>query len=142
MFDAGDDGLRGGARIEKASGHRAHSGHLPDRQGRNRRHVAGFEYGASDYVVKPFNPAELIARVKTHLKIKESTDLIDRQNQELRQWIHFLCHDLANPILGIQYLVEMATDPARFPEMTRHIREGAQSAMNNIYLGPPTARPG
>jgi len=30
---------------------------------------AGFEVGAVDYIVKPFHPEELIARVKTHLEL-------------------------------------------------------------------------
>jgi len=32
--------------------------------------VAGFELGAADYVTKPFNSTELLARVRTHLKIR------------------------------------------------------------------------
>lgn len=40
--------------------------------------LKGFEIGASDYVTKPFNESELLARVKTHLKLKKSRDI---QNQ-------------------------------------------------------------
>ncbi len=36
--------------------------------------VKGFELGAVDYVTKPFNSVELIARVKTHLKLKYSVE--------------------------------------------------------------------
>jgi len=32
--------------------------------------VYGFEIGANDYVTKPFQPAELLARVRTHLLIR------------------------------------------------------------------------
>ncbi|MBU2511185.1 bacteriohemerythrin [bacterium] len=32
--------------------------------------VKGFELGAVDYVIKPFNPVELLARVNTHLTIQ------------------------------------------------------------------------
>ena len=41
--------------------------------------VRGFELGAVDYVAKPFNPAELLARVGTHLSI----DRLCRENQQL-----------------------------------------------------------
>jgi len=40
--------------------------------------LKGFEIGASDYVTKPFNESELLARVKTHLKLKKARDI---QNQ-------------------------------------------------------------
>lgn len=33
--------------------------------------VAGLDAGADDYLPKPFNPEELLARVRTHLRIKE-----------------------------------------------------------------------
>lgn len=45
--------------------------------------IKGFEAGAADYVVKPFNSAELLARVKTHLELKRSKDIIEKKNKEL-----------------------------------------------------------
>jgi serine phosphatase RsbU (regulator of sigma subunit) len=36
--------------------------------------VAGFEAGASDYVTKPFRAAELLARVRTHIRLKQLQD--------------------------------------------------------------------
>jgi class 3 adenylate cyclase len=41
--------------------------------------VQGFELGAVDYVSKPFNPPELLARVNTHLTI----DRLHRENERL-----------------------------------------------------------
>src|SRR6478735_12641317 len=46
--------------------------------------VKGFEVGAVDYVTKPFNPPELLARVRTHLELKHARDTIVRYGQELR----------------------------------------------------------
>lgn len=34
--------------------------------------VRGFECGAVDYILKPFNSAELTVRIKTHLELKEA----------------------------------------------------------------------
>ena len=39
--------------------------------------VRGLEAGAVDYITKPFNPAVLRARVKTHLKLREKTLLLE-----------------------------------------------------------------
>ena len=41
--------------------------------------VRGFELGAVDYVAKPFNAHELLARVRTHLAL----DRLNRENQRL-----------------------------------------------------------
>lgn len=38
--------------------------------------VKGFSVGAVDYVTKPFNSAELLARVRTHLKLKRLSGLL------------------------------------------------------------------
>jgi phosphoserine phosphatase RsbU/P len=47
--------------------------------------VKGFEVGAVDYVTKPFNPAELLARVRTHLELKRARDHIQQSYQELAE---------------------------------------------------------
>jgi DNA-binding response OmpR family regulator len=36
--------------------------------------VKGFEAGAVDYLIKPFYPAELLARVRTHVELKKKID--------------------------------------------------------------------
>jgi PAS domain S-box-containing protein len=43
----------------------------------------GFECGAIDYVKKPFNHAELNARVQTHLELKKTKDIIAEKNKQL-----------------------------------------------------------
>lgn len=47
--------------------------------------VKGFELGAVDYITKPFNSAELLKRISTHLKLKHSQDTIKEQYKELKQ---------------------------------------------------------
>ena len=56
--------------------------------------VKGLESGADDYVVKPFNPKELVARIRTRLRpvLPETTDtvaigdlVIDVQGHEVRR---------------------------------------------------------
>ncbi|MFH2060839.1 MAG: response regulator [Pseudomonadota bacterium] len=40
--------------------------------------VKGFQIGVVDYVTKPFNPIELMARVETHLELKSSRDMLKK----------------------------------------------------------------
>ncbi|MBD2353776.1 response regulator [Tolypothrix sp. FACHB-123] len=46
--------------------------------------IQGFSLGAVDYITKPFEQEEVIARVKTHLKIRNLTKQQQIQNQQLR----------------------------------------------------------
>jgi two-component system cell cycle response regulator len=47
--------------------------------------IKGLELGANDYVTKPFNPGELVARVNVQLQIKSLQDQLKRSNELLRE---------------------------------------------------------
>jgi diguanylate cyclase (GGDEF)-like protein len=47
--------------------------------------VSGFKAGAVDYITKPFNIYELKARVKTHIELKISKDLLEESNMKLEK---------------------------------------------------------
>ncbi|NOZ45849.1 MAG: hybrid sensor histidine kinase/response regulator, partial [Chlorobi bacterium] len=45
--------------------------------------VKGFELGAQDYITKPFNDSELLARVKTQIELKTSREKLKQVNKWL-----------------------------------------------------------
>lgn len=45
--------------------------------------VKGFDAGAVDYVTKPIQPAEVLARIKLHLQLRFMTQTLSRQNEVL-----------------------------------------------------------
>ncbi len=48
--------------------------------------LTGFELGAVDYIIKPFHPLEVVARVRLHLKLSIATNsLITSQAEKLKQ---------------------------------------------------------
>lgn len=47
--------------------------------------VKGFNLGAVDYITKPFQYEEVLARVKTHLMLRRQQQQIEQQNAELRE---------------------------------------------------------
>ncbi|MBN2282185.1 MAG: response regulator [Candidatus Marinimicrobia bacterium] len=47
--------------------------------------IQGIELGAVDYVTKPFNSIELLARVRNHLELKLSKDRLKKMNAELQK---------------------------------------------------------
>jgi signal transduction histidine kinase len=82
--------------------------------------VKGFEVGAVDYVTKPFNPPELLARVRTHLELKHARDTILRYGEELRrlneekdEFMGIAAHDLRNPLSAIKGYSEMMIEDAQ-----------------------------
>ncbi|MEQ8155018.1 MAG: response regulator [Clostridiaceae bacterium] len=71
----------------------------------------GFEVGAQDYVVKPFNIPELLARVNTHIKLKQQSDSLKEAYSELDSFCYSVSHDLKAPLFSIKKLTEyLASD--------------------------------
>lgn len=82
--------------------------------------VDGFKTGAVDYITKPFNTMELLARVQTHLELKKSRDLLaeknrylevmstglSRLNHEKNDFMDIAAHDLKNPLTTIKGLAD------------------------------------
>lgn len=58
--------------------------------------VRALECGGVDYVTKPFNKAELLARVRSHLELKKTRDRLVELNNSREQFIEVMAHDLKN----------------------------------------------
>ncbi len=97
--------------------------------------VKGFDAGAKDYVTKPFNSSELLARVRTHLELKRSREKLEILNKDLEQkvaertmqlksaneklmrldsakssFLGIISHEIRTPLNGIFGSVEMLND--------------------------------
>lgn len=49
--------------------------------------IGGLDAGADDYIPKPFNPLELLARVRTQLRIKDLNDQLRKANERLQELV-------------------------------------------------------
>ncbi len=96
--------------------------------------VRGFEAGAADYIAKPFNGPELLARVKTHLKIRESAALIEQKNEDVGQLVRILCHDLTNPVGNLKNLLFLSRTEADFRRLKKHMDDMADTALALIDI--------
>lgn len=62
----------------------------------------GLELGAVDYVSKPVAPPILLARVQTHLRLREARDLLRDQNEHLEQLVGVRTRDLQARTVELQ----------------------------------------
>jgi len=83
--------------------------------------VSAFSAGGVDYVTKPFQVEEVLARVETHLSIEDMRKRLEAQNRQLQEqnseleaFAHTVAHDLKNPlsiVLGALELIHTAGEP-------------------------------
>jgi signal transduction histidine kinase len=69
--------------------------------------VKGLSVGAVDYVTKPFNAPELLARVRTHLELQHARARLREMNDEKNEFMGIVAHDLRNPLGAIQGFAEI-----------------------------------
>ncbi len=106
--------------------------------------VKGFDYGAVDYIIKPFKKNELVSRVKNHLKlvkqnrtIKCQNEILLKLNEEKNGIIELTAHDLKNPlqaILGFSDIL-LSKIPEQHQDLASYastIKSSAQKAVNII----------
>ena len=114
--------------------------------------VGGFNVGGIDYVTKPFNSTELLARVHTHLELKNARDALLKYNQELNRQgnelrrldeeknrlLSIVSHDMRGSFANVINVCEGLLDPedATPREDTEEtLRLVAQEAGHMILLG-------
>jgi two-component system sensor histidine kinase/response regulator len=76
--------------------------------------VRAFHAGGVDYVTKPFQFEEVVARVRTHLELRRQKVEIRRSLDQLRELerlrddlTQMIVHDMRSPLLGLQLTIDL-----------------------------------
>ncbi len=73
--------------------------------------IEGLDAGSDDYLTKPFTAAELLARVRAHLKLAQArrkwTAELELANRELDAFSYSVAHDLRGPLRCIDGFSQM-----------------------------------
>jgi len=93
----------------------------------------GFQVGGVDYISKPFNKNELLARVKTHLELQQQKRTLKELNATKDKFFSIIAHDLKGPLnqlLGLSEILQLELKEDNVEEvskLTKLIYESAKS---------------
>jgi DNA-binding response OmpR family regulator len=95
--------------------------------------VEGLEAGADEYLVKPFSPRELLARVRSSLELARMREEVERatgREEALREanrrkddFLSMLAHELRNPLAPLSYGVHLLGLPVVSSEQLTRTRD-------------------
>ncbi|MCA9973231.1 MAG: hybrid sensor histidine kinase/response regulator [Anaerolineales bacterium] len=104
--------------------------------------IKGFSVGAVDFVTKPLQQEEVLARVSTHLKMRLLTRRLQASNAALAQtnadkdkFLSILAHDLRGPFLPLLGSAELlvsrieSLSPAQIKDMSLGIYDSARRVL-------------
>lgn len=115
--------------------------------------VQALEYGADDFLTKPINKLELLAKVRSVLRVKALQDEVERRKSEIEaanlelvrmqgfkeSMMQMVVHDLKNPlasIMGNIQLIQMQSletmTPTRLAELLQRTQESSRQLMRMI----------
>ena len=114
--------------------------------------VKAFTAGGVDYVTKPFEPREILARVQTHLMLHrlahqleavnaeqaEQLDELAARNEDLDAFAHTVAHDIKSPMAVISGYADLLLDafddlpPDKRTDALNSISRGTQKIVNII----------
>ncbi|MCK9640391.1 MAG: hybrid sensor histidine kinase/response regulator [Prolixibacteraceae bacterium] len=105
--------------------------------------VKALKAGGVDFITKPFKAEEVMARVKTHLKLYQQSRILQEQSKKLQELVatkdkffSIIAHDLRGPLGGFMSLTELLANelfeftPAQQKEMNMDLYNSSKNLFN------------
>lgn len=103
--------------------------------------VEAFAVGGADYIEKPFQVAELISRIRTHLMIRRQRCELEQALTSLRalermrdRMVQMFVHDLRSPLTVIQATLQLWMSEEESEERRQNGRRGLSSVRRMVRL--------
>ncbi len=99
--------------------------------------IKGFELGAVDYITKPFIGSELLARVKTHLSLKQVKEDLEEEVATKNKFFSIISHDLRGSfgiILSFVQLLQENRDDLSVEETNEMLDDIGNTTRNTLDL--------
>ncbi|MBN2635001.1 MAG: hybrid sensor histidine kinase/response regulator [Prolixibacteraceae bacterium] len=99
--------------------------------------VEGFKLGAVDYVTKPFIGKELLARVQTHLELKQAKQTLNEELQSKDKFFSIISHDLRGAFGIIMSFVDLIQNNREYlsdAEVDELLNDIANTSKNTLEL--------
>lgn len=93
--------------------------------------VKGFEMGGVDYVTKPLQYEEVLARINAHLLIRTQQRQLQELNASKDKFFSIIAHELKSPVAGFLELAHLLESierlkPEQIQRLTRQFRQSAE----------------
>lgn len=95
--------------------------------------VKGINAGADDYLTKPFNKSELLARINSGLRILKLNQNLVAKSETIKDFAYALTHDLKTPLLALNMTMQQAFD-GNYGDMPQKYKTILTKSIDNIRL--------
>lgn len=92
--------------------------------------VKGLDAGADDFIRKPFDMNELLARVRSLLRLKHSIDQQQEMMQQREDFVSRLTHDLRTPLVAADRMLQLFIEETFCP-ISVEMRDAIQAMMRS-----------